>query len=87
MKFLNLTASNFVWNPKDCTRNFVAFVKNKTLKERVESAQNHNNSVQWDLKLFLLLIILLKSLTKTELRVKNALSERSFSFFFFLLFG
>ena len=52
MKFLNLTASNFVWNPKDCTRNFVAFVKNKTLKERVESAQNHNNSVQWDLKLF-----------------------------------
>lgn len=63
---------------KNSTRNFVAFVKDKTLKERVESAKNHNNCAM-KLKMLLLLIILRESLTKTDKRMKNILTEGSFA--------
>lgn len=85
MKFLNLTASNFVWNPQR-TALVISWPLSKTKHSKRESNPHRITiTVQWDLKSLLLLIILLKSLTKTELRVKNALSERRFSFFFYYL--
>lgn len=85
MKFLNLTASNFVWNPQR-TALVISWPLSKTKHSKRESNPHRITiTVQWDLKLFLLLIILLKSLTKTELRVKNALSVRKKFFVFFII--
>lgn len=86
MKFLNLTASNFVWNPQR-TALVISWPLSKTKHSKRESNPHRITiTVQWDLKFLLLLIILLKSLTKTELHESKKCSFRKkfFVFFYYL---
>lgn len=83
MKFMNLTASNFVWNPQKTTL-VISWPLSKTNHSKRESNPHRITiTVQW---LLLLLIILLKSLTKTELRVKKRSFRKKFFVFFFFYY-